>query len=710
MKKHLLSLSLLIGFFGLNAQIPLTGLRSFYTFNQTMQDSTSAASHFTPYNNPPVNNDVKMWANDRRTNVANGSFYSFLSGHFTAQPFNPGDSSGSFSVSVWVKMNSKQLDTKTILGDYKVINFFQGPSFGEGRFRLAMYNGHPQFILYNQNTATLIDDFVDSVSVGVWNHLAAVYDRPSASMRFYLNGKMVNGSSKSVSAPTTPFAPVNLGRTLLMFLGGPNPSTQTSELFDGTLDDLAFYNRSLTSCEVQQLANKAASSQGVEVYAFQKDLTASVSNAASYQWLNCETNQPVSGATQRLFSAVNRGYYKVVVGTGCGYDTSTCALAHNSDVTRFNNRGSYDFNTNLASISPQMADFEKVTSIANNPSAVYSTGRDGRPLGAFNSTLSGLYSATNLNTEQNDTPDISAFIWVKRTSFISDAFVVSDFSATNGTPKGSFYIRIINNVLRIGVVQRNGNVLFADADPADSIPLNTWVNLGFVLDRAANTARGFVDGEQVCFLQNAIHVGPCDYTYLGAYLNKNMDSPSKGLSFTGDFDDLYMYDRALGECDINKMFGKPVPAIRRDLVKVSDFALNAMHDLVYFQWIDCDTKQAIPGANKKTFLATRPGNYAVVINNGCSQDTSLCYYLAVGSTGMEEELAYNLQVYPNPSQGTIQVEGVAVQRLELYSLSGQFMLSTEQSELDIASMEQGIYLLHVKDKQGRTRICKVVRN
>lgn len=709
MKKILLSLICAVFVGSLAAQIPVNGLRSFYTFNSSMQDSTSSGNHFTPFINPPANNDVKVWGNDRRTNSTNGSFYNFVSGHFTAQPLKLADSASSFTVSLWVQMNSRQLDTKTILGDYNVISFFQGPSFAQGKFRISMYNGHPQFIMYKQGTYTLIDDFVDSVRVGEWNHLAAVYDRATSTMRFYLNGKLVSGSHRYHEAATTAFGVFHMGRTLVNFTGGPNPTISTTELFDGTLDDIAVYTRALSECEIQSLANKAAQIPNVSVYASNLELSASVLNASSYQWLNCKTNLPVQGANQRVFNATTKGYYKVVVNSGCGIDTSECALAANMNITRQNIRGSYDFNTNLVSNSPNMADFTKLNEIPGNPGVDYSIGRDGRPFGAFNNANSGLFSATNLNTEAIDTPDISAFIWVKPNEAVSDAFVVSDFSAINGTPRGSFYLRIIENRLRIGLVQRNGNVLFAESGPQDTIQVNAWTNLGIVFDRNAGVATGFIDGNPVCSLLNVSNIGPSEFTFLGGFLNKNSSVPAKGLSFNGSFDELYIHDRALGACDINKMFGVPVTLIQKDVEKRGEQALYAKADLVSYQWMDCDTRTLIPGERKKLFVPSKPGNYAAVLFNGCYSDTSECFYLSLQTTGIDDPGFGQLAIHPNPSDNLVNVSGVDVSRLELMNLSGQVVATSSTNQISLSEFNQGIYFLKVSDKLGKSLVRKIVR-
>jgi hypothetical protein len=49
-------------------------------------------------------------------------------------------------------------------------------------------------------------------------------------------------------------------------------------------------------------------------------------NPTSIQWINCQTGQPIPGATQNLFTPANSGNYSAVVTVGECSDTSACRL------------------------------------------------------------------------------------------------------------------------------------------------------------------------------------------------------------------------------------------------------------------------------------------------------------------------------------------------------------------------------------------------
>jgi len=66
-----------------------------------------------------------------------------------------------------------------------------------------------------------------------WNHIAIAYDRPTGTVRMYLNGQIMQ---------TANFGSYPLGTTGDLSFGGNS--------FTGTIDELAFYNRPLTSAEI----------------------------------------------------------------------------------------------------------------------------------------------------------------------------------------------------------------------------------------------------------------------------------------------------------------------------------------------------------------------------------------------------------------------------------------------------------------------------
>ncbi len=76
---------------------------------------------------------------------------------------------------------------------------------------------------------------------------------------------------------------------------------------------------------------------------------------------------------------------------------------------------------------------------------------------------------------------------------------------------------------------------------------------------------------------------------------------------------------------------------------------------VEYQWIDCNTNQAIPGATQQNFVPASNGEYAVMIKEQDCEGVSAC--LEVASVDLELRASeLDLLVFPNPSEGQIKVE------------------------------------------------------
>ena len=76
--------------------------------------------------------------------------------------------------------------------------------------------------------------------------------------------------------------------------------------------------------------------------------------------------------------------------------------------------------------------------------------------------------------------------------------------------------------------------------------------------------------------------------------------------------------------------------------------LRADENGAIYQWIDCDTKQALQGQTRQNYRPTQGGAYAcVVTKNGCT-DTSTCF---TSHIGLEESGFSSAKIYPNPSNG-----------------------------------------------------------
>jgi hypothetical protein len=83
----------------------------------------------------------------------------------------------------------------------------------------------------------------NSLIPNVWNHVAAVYDQSTGTRRIYANGVEVAARTDAPITVTASSTDVTIGAFL------QNPST-VGDLFHGSIDEIAFYNRALSASEL----------------------------------------------------------------------------------------------------------------------------------------------------------------------------------------------------------------------------------------------------------------------------------------------------------------------------------------------------------------------------------------------------------------------------------------------------------------------------
>nr|WP_321244895.1 M28 family peptidase [uncultured Psychroserpens sp.] len=130
-----------------------------------------------------------------------------------------------------------------------------------------------------------------------------------------------------------------------------------------------------------------------------------------------------------------------------------------------------------------------------------------------------------------------------------------------------------------------------------------------------------------------------------------------------------------------------------------------------YQWFNCDTDSAIPGATNQTYVPVANANYAVEVTSGTCTERSEC--LLFDTLGLESFSVEELKVYPIPAKNfiTVELSSEIATDLNLFDVSGKLVLNktiTENTELNIKNLPQGIYFLKVntKEKSGTYKIIK----
>ena len=63
--------------------------------------------------------------------------------------------------------------------------------------------------------------------------------------------------------------------------------------------------------------------------------------------------------------------------------------------------------------------------------------------------------------------------------------------------------------------------------------------------------------------------------------------------------------------------------------------------------------------------------------------------------GIEENDDMTISVYPNPAHDKLFVNAANIQRVDLYNISGQLMISSTENEINVSGLESGVYFVRI---------------
>lgn len=134
-----------------------------------------------------------------------------------------------------------------------------------------------------------------------------------------------------------------------------------------------------------------------------------------------------------------------------------------------------------------------------------------------------------------------------------------------------------------------------------------------------------------------------------------------------------------------------------------------------YQWVECPSYTAIPGANTRIYTAPAKGSYSIIITLGDCSDTADCYSPTPLSIESYTSNPSVVSITPNPSTGKIRVVSPVMQhaRMNITNMLGSLMLSvdllTGDDQFDISSFPSGIYLVKIQDEQHQQHIQTVLK-
>ena len=83
-------------------------------------------------------------------------------------------------------------------------------------------------------------------------------------------------------------------------------------------------------------------------------------------------------------------------------------------------------------------------------------------------------------------------------------------------------------------------------------------------------------------------------------------------------------------------------------------------------------------------------------------------YIEVDFDGVDEQENLITTIYPNPAVDRIRIDGVEAVEVQVYNALGQLVKTVENThEINVAGLPQGVYLLRIRDEEGKVFTAKL---
>jgi hypothetical protein len=264
----LFALRTTLGYSQVPNYVPTNGLVGWWPFNGNAYDESGNGNNGF-VNGATLTSDRNGVANQAYTFDVNQKIGTFI----TNFPV--------YSVSIWAKINTWNLGMGTFnggaLASHKTDGFY-GNGWG---LEHNGTNNQNQWSWFEYNGNNSVQEYVGSPQLNTWFHIVFTSDSQGA-RNLFINGVLTD---------TYNGAAIISGGNNYEFKIGALIDGQTIWWFKGDLDDVGYWNRALTECEIQNLYTSQINSTFVTAGADQticngEQVTLSASNSQNYSWNN----------------------------------------------------------------------------------------------------------------------------------------------------------------------------------------------------------------------------------------------------------------------------------------------------------------------------------------------------------------------------------------------------------------------------------------
>jgi len=551
---------------------------------------------------------------------------------------------GNRSIEAWIK--TTYLATQEVIACYGSMNTGQ-------RFTLNLIAGKLRCEIGGQGVTGN-----EYIADNNWHHVAVTYDN-SASLKFRLYVDGVLDTAYNLTSVT-----MNTSSATNFRIG---VRTDGANEFVGTIDEVRFWNKSLTSTEINQNMSTEFCSPDSNLVAYYKFNEGSAGG----------TNTGLTNAYDASGNS-NSGTLNNFALTGSssnwttGYPLSTSVLT--SNVSEVGCDGSYTSPSGNYTWTTSGTYFDTVSSVTACDSIItidlsFASSSSSQlqisecasytsPSGSYTWTNSGIYNDTLPNAAGCDSV-ITIDLTIQNTYSSPSVQVCDYYILPSNTDtvffSGTYHDTVYNN---------------AGCDSIMTINVQVLGNASSSMNASA------------CL----------SYT-----------SPSGNYVWTssGTYQDTL---QSANGCDSIVTVFLQIDTVNTQVIQSGNL-LSAQQSGATYQWVDCDNGyNPITGETGKLFTPKSTGNYAVIVAlDGCS-DTSACTSVVI--VGLEESPHISLNIFPNPSDGsfTIQSSGSTIGVVSILDLTSKVLFQEQVDEKSLielhTELQSDVYLLQIENAQG----------
>ena len=114
------------------------------------------------------------------------------------------------------------------------------------------------------------------------------------------------------------------------------------------------------------------------------------------------------------------------------------------------------------------------------------------------------------------------------------------------------------------------------------------------------------------------------------------------------------------------------------------------------------------------FETTPTYSLVIEVSDGASSDSALFLINLTDVDEEEEEETLSLadaseMIYPNPTDGIINIKMAAFKEATIYNLSGKKIMRSTYDRIDVSSLSEGVYIIKLENRSGdrfSTRLIK----